>query len=194
VAVLNGALPEALPGSGPERDQTSLFDSLLAAVMQPPDPLRRRLLIAISDGIDASSAIPYPVRSAVLDRSDVVIDLVAVAEWRWVYQYRVPPWTFFRTPTRKYVFRVSETGLPWVLFDVVERTGGQLFDVKPADDFIPTLMQSIDEFRQRYLLRYRPTDVSPTGWHELTVTVPGKKHEVRHRRGYWRGENKPPEK
>jgi hypothetical protein len=181
-----GRPADSLAQPSPERDQTSFFDSVLAAVMRRPDPERRRLLIAITDGIDSTSAIPYSIRSAVLERSDAVVDVVAIADERYAGMYSVV-WPGLLPPARERMFRVSESGIPWVVFDLVERTGGQLFDVKPGQDFIPLLIQSIEEFRNRYVLRYKPTDVL-SGWHELSVQVPGKKYQVRHRRGYWRGQ------
>jgi VWFA-related protein len=187
VAALRGQLPISLPGSSPERDQTALMDAIIALVIQATDPARRRLLIVVSDGIDGSSSIEHSVRTAVLDRSDVVVDFVLVADERWQFQYTLLPWQLWQAPTeRARLFRTSESGIPWVLFDIAERTGGDLLDVKPGDNFLPVLMASIDGFRKRYVLRYIPAGVPPAGWHDLKITVPGRKYEVRHRRGYWR--------
>jgi VWFA-related protein len=187
VATLRGPLPDALSGSAPERDQTALLDSIVAVVMQPPDPARRRLLIVISDGIDATSSVGPSLRSAVLDRSDVAVDFVLVTDQRWRYQYYLPAAAFWRAPKdRAQQFRASESGLPWVLFDIAERTGGDVLDVKPTDNFLPALSELIDAFRRRYVLRYVLTGIPTAGWHDLKVTVPAKRYDVRHRRGYWR--------
>jgi hypothetical protein len=192
VSALEGPLPNSLSGSSPERDQTAIFDAIVALVMQPPDPARRRLLIVISDGIDATSTIGHSLRSNVLDRSDVVVDFVVVADFRWRHQFALPPGVFWRLPRgRAELFRASASGIPWVLFDVVERTGGQLLDVTPADDFLPVLIESIQAFRRRYMLHFVPTGVATAGWHDLKVTVPSRNYEVRHRRGYWRASRIP---
>lgn len=191
VAALGGPLPDSLPGSKPERDQSALMDAIVALVIQPLDPARRRLLIVVSDGIDGTSTIGHSVRSAVLNRSDVVVDFVLVADERWRSQYNLLPWAFWHSPReRSQLFRASESGIPWVLFDMAERTGGDVLDVKPGDNFLPVLMASIDAFRRRYVLRYIPADVPLTGWHDLKVTVRGKDYDIRHRRGYWRSSNR----
>jgi hypothetical protein len=154
----------------PDSGLTTLYDSLLAASMQTPDPARRRLLVVLSDGLDTASAIGHSVRWAVLDRSDVVINVLRIADSYWSRQ----------TSMGKRLYSYS-----WPLQEVAERTGGYYFDVRSTDDFTPVLSQSIEQFRRRYVLRYVPNDLSG-GWHELKVTVPRKKYDVRHRRGYFR--------
>ncbi len=50
-----------------------------------------------------------------------------------------------------------------------------------ADEF----KRVFDDFRQGYVLRYRPQGVKREGWHEIAVSVPGQpKYVVRARRGY----------
>jgi VWFA-related protein len=154
------------PGAG----LTTLYDSLLAASMQPPDPARRRLLIVLSDGLDTASGVGHSIRWAVLDRSETVINVLRIADSYWAQQ----------TSMGQRLYSYS-----WPLQEVAERTGGYYFDVRSTDDFTPLLRQSIEQFRRRYVLRYVPSDPS-SGWHELKVTVRGKKYDVRHRRGYFR--------
>ena len=164
-------------GESPTRDQplpdaglTTLYDSLLAVSMQKVNPARRRLLIVLSDGLDTASAVGHSIRWAVLDRSETVINVLRVADSYWSQQ----------TSMGRRLYSYT-----WPLQEVAERTGGYYFDVRSTDDFTPVLRQSIEQFRRRYVLRYVPS-VLTDGWHELKVTVRGKKYDVRHRRGYFR--------
>jgi len=176
----------------PERQHTALFDSLIAVLMQPPNPDRRRLAIVLSDGIDTSSVVSYRTRAAVLDRSNVVVHLITTAISRSGEQFGPGPLVQFK-PTDFGSVRLTTTfpesnfeTFAWVLRDIADRTGGRHFEMKPDENFLPPLQRAIDEFRTRYMLRYVPAGVTTTGWHTLTVTVKDPKFEVRHRPGYWR--------
>ena len=176
----------------PERQHTALFDSLLAALMQPPSPDRRRLAIVITDGIDTSSVVSHRTRAAVLDRSNVVVHLITTAVSRSGEQFGPPPVVRFSAASFGSV-RLTTTfpesnfeTFAWVLRDIADRTGGRHFEMQPGENFLPPLQRAIDEFRTRYMLRYVPAGVTNTGWHTLTVSVKNSKFEVKHRPGYWR--------
>jgi hypothetical protein len=67
---------------------------------------------------------------------------------------------------------------------IAEATGGRLYQVDPGSNVEKKLEPALQEFRSRYLLRYVPSGIVRPGWHDIVVTVPSGKFEVRHRRGY----------
>ena len=54
-------------------------------------------------------------------------------------------------------------------------------------DLSAAFVRLLDEFRQRYLLSYSPRGVSSEGWHQLKVTVKGRRATVKARAGYAAG-------
>ena len=48
-----------------------------------------------------------------------------------------------------------------------------------------TFIQTLAEFRDRYVLSYSPAGVAPTGWHRLEVKLKTKSGKVTARRGYF---------
>jgi len=155
---------------------TSLFDSVVAVLMQRTDPALRRVVVVITDGVDTRSVLPYEARARVLDRSDGVVQIVSTSIAQKPIMF--PPVMFPPARFEPYA---------WVLEDIVQRTGGRRFQVAPTEDYGRPLKAALDEFRTRYIVRYVPRDVAKGGWHDLTVTVDGHSYDVRHRRGYWGG-------
>ena len=157
-----------------ERRQTALFDAVLLAAMQRAQPGRRRIIIVVTDGIDTISATDYRIRAAVLDRTDVVIHIVAITQFRGAARFAP----------------LGESGgsferFRWILADMTDRTGGRFFDLSPEADLLPAVKAAIDESLTRYVLRFEASS-AVRGWHALTVSVPAKNYDVRSRRGYWR--------
>jgi hypothetical protein len=74
-----------------------------------------------------------------------------------------------------------------VLEEITKGSNGRLYDLEPGGSFAASLADAVNEFRQRYVLRYRPTGVEIKGWHDLTVTVPARRYDVRARKGYFGG-------
>ena len=66
-------------GGAPEGQRTSLFDSIVAVLLQPSEATRRRLVVVLTDGVDTSSTLSYELRSAVLDRSGAVVHLITTS-------------------------------------------------------------------------------------------------------------------
>lgn len=166
-------------GGLPEAQRTSLFDSIVAVLLQPAEAARRRLVIVLTDGVDTSSTVNYELRSAVLDRAGAVVHLITTSAVRDDAQFGPPG-------RLKGVTVTTFEDFAWVLRDVADRTGGRHFEVRPNEDFLPALGAAIEEFRTRYILRFIPQGVDPTGWHVLSVKVAGRHDEPRHRAGYWR--------
>ena len=165
-------------GGAPESQRTALFDSLIAALLQPVDATHRRLVIVLTDGVDTSSTVSYEVRSAVLERAVAVVHLITTSAVRDEEQFGPPG-------LLKGVTATTFDDFSWVLRDVADRTGGRHFEVKPTEDFLPALGAAIEEFRTRYIVRFTPQGVEASGWHVLTVKVAGRHDELRHKVGYW---------
>ena len=121
----------------------------------------RSLLIVFSDGVDTSSFLSPDVVLQTARRSDVVVYGVAMRS------------------------RIE----PRFLKDLSELTGGAVFELDSTKDLSQTFLRILDEFRQRYLLSFSPSGVSPTGWHRLDVRVKGRRVTVKARAGYQANRN-----
>jgi VWFA-related protein len=139
---------------------TAVIDGSYAAVVLGDADVGRDLVIVFSDGVDTAS---WLTAERVLDaarRSDVVVYAVSV-----------------RNPER-----------PGFLRELTRLTGGSVLEVDSTRDLGAAFVRLIQEFRQRYLLSYSPQGVSPEGWHELKVTVKGRRRaSVVARAGYAAG-------
>jgi hypothetical protein len=71
-----------------------------------------------------------------------------------------------------------------VITTVARTTGGEVIELKRHAEVGSAFQTALENFRTSYMLRYTPTGVAGDGWHELTVTVRGRKYDVRARRGY----------
>jgi Ca-activated chloride channel family protein len=172
--------------SSPEQGQTALFDAIAVALMEPIDIGRRRVVIVLTDGVDTVSSLGYGLLTDVLERSTGTVSIVAVSKHRALDMFgRVP---LAESPNQNYFDKYA-----WRLRSVVERTGGALYDVRPSDDLRPVLQSIVGLSRTNYVLRYFPSHDTP-GWHDIRVVVPGTKHEVRNRPGYWRGSSRDSDK
>jgi Ca-activated chloride channel family protein len=139
--------------------QTSLVDGVFAAMMVGESDVGRALLIVFSDGLDTSS---FLTADAVLDsarRSDIVAYAVAVQ---------------------------SRTKLDF-LRALTSLTGGRLMELEKTSDLASAFRVIVDEFRQRYLVSYRPRGVAKEGWHRLEVRVKRRGVTVKARPGYFAG-------
>ncbi len=144
---------------------TALYDGIAAAMMVPPQPDRRRLIIAYTDGQDTISALSLGELEDVTGFSDAVLQLVV--------------------PTlRGGASRSDSASGPPAVGRVATRTGGQLFLMNDAGRITDAFKQAIEDFRTSYVLKYFPAGVTHGGWHELDVKVLSGKYDVRARKGY----------
>jgi Ca-activated chloride channel family protein len=175
------ALPYVVNRQGDRRshnrlERTSLFDAVVAGLMQPTEAGRRRLIVVLTDGVDSSSVLDYTVRADIMDRSEGVVHLVAVEQK-----------TGVRMIVSDLVHRISgEPGdYDWILRDIATRTGGRFYSLGAEEPPASRLREALEEFRTRYVLRYIPAGVERSGWHDLVVTTPGKRYQIHARRGYF---------
>jgi len=141
------------------RGETAMIDASYAAMMVGETDVGRDLVIVFSDGVDTSSWLTVGQVLEAARRADVV------------------------------VYGVSVRGMdrPDFLRELSKLAGGSLLEVDSTRDLSAAFVRVLDEFRQRYLLNYSPRGVSAEGWHELKVTVKGRRATVKARAGYVAG-------
>jgi hypothetical protein len=161
--------PQRLPFNG----ASAVHDALFAGLVTPVDVDRRHLLIALTDGIDTTSALDAAMVRDAAQRSDVLLHIVGVTFAP--ARAPVPPnWL----PRRDQDLRVLQ--------DAARHTGGELHDAGPlGPDAMRALHTAMDDFRSSYLLRYSPRVTAP-GWHKLDVKLKRSgKFTIRARQGYF---------
>ena len=160
---------------------TSLRDAAFAALaLRDADPVRTLVLI-FSDGADTASWLGSSAVIEAAKRTDAVVYAVAIAEQRNAYAISAKSGT--SGIVQRTVITVEEAGK--FLDHLTEETGGRVMFANSNKDLRATFTQTLAEFRDRYVLSYTPTCVSPTGWHRLDVKLKGKSGKVTARRGYF---------
>jgi VWFA-related protein len=139
--------------------QTSLADAVFTALLLGESDVGRALVIVFSDGHDTASWLAPEAVRQIAARTDVVVYAVSVGGRR--------PDPF--------------------LAEMVEATGGGRHEATSEAGLGTVFLRVLEEFRQRYLISYTPTGVSPDGWHRLEVRVKGRRALVKARRGYLAG-------
>ena len=139
--------------------KTSLIDASYAGLIHAESKADQPLIIVFSDGLDTSS---WLTDEAVLEsarRSDAIIYAVSAG----------------RLPDRKF------------LRELTKISGGFLVEVESTGDLGSVFVDILEEFRQRYLLTYVPSEVGKAGWHELEVKVKNRQYDkISARQGYIR--------
>jgi Ca-activated chloride channel family protein len=160
---------------------TSLRDAAFAGLaLREADP-GRTLLLIFSDGADTSSWLKAPAVLESARRTDAVVYGIGIA----VAQYST---TVLRSPNgagtrREVMWMVRDAGK--FLKSLTEETGGRVLFANSNQDLRATFIQTLSEFRERYVLSYSPTGVSATGWHQISVKLKTKAGTVTARRGYF---------
>jgi len=161
-------------GLGP---MSAVNDGILAALVHKPGIGRRHLIVALTDGQDAGSAVSSAQVRDAAARTEGVLHLVMMT-------------TSSGTGPRSATYW-QPVGLEQDsqnrLREAAELTGGQVHDrFLGSPDPVDTFDRILDDFRASYVLRYTPTGVEREGWHEIEVSVPSApRATVRARRGYY---------
>jgi hypothetical protein len=186
------------PGDSSARGEqgTTLLDAICAAEMLPADPGRRRLIVALTAGVDTHSVIPAATRTQIFSKSEAPVYFVAGSAVPIASTYVGGPGGALpseRPPS------VARAGGVWLygsavvmgdytvpLTAIADATGGRVLSLMQGD-LQASLRRVVDDLRTSYVLRYRPQDVGTPGWHTLSVKmVRSGSFDVRARRGYWR--------
>ena len=152
---------------------TTLWDAIASAMLLRPEPGRRRLAFALTDGVDSGSILPEEAVHALVSRSDTALHVLAVADRR-------PAWL-------SAVFRSDSPDYFWFLKQLTEVSGGSFRDSRPAEHLTTLVADQIMNARTQYLLRYIPQGVDGAGWHPIEVRVPKHRNfDIVSRKGYYR--------
>jgi len=163
---IGGVVPSLtnLEGSG----STSLFDGVIAALVKTRAADRRHLIVAFTDGRDTASFFDAKTVADIALKTDSVVHFV-VGE----------PGLGANAGEDREVTRLGA---------LAATTGGQVLPIDLNSSIAEAFKRVIDDFRTSYVLRYRPELVTPTGWHEIAVTVTRSgRFDVRARKGYFGG-------
>lgn len=137
---------------------SSLMDATYAGLVLAESRSELPMLIVFSDGYDTLSWLREEAVLETAKRSDAVVYAISTS--------RLPDKSF--------------------LNELVELTGGILFEIESIDNLSSVFLSILNEFRQRYLLTYIPRDVSQSGWHKVEVRVKNRAVRIRTRPGYMR--------
>ena len=180
---------------------SSLYEGLVAALLQPVEPARRHVVIARTKGNDTISSIGAPAAAAVAEQADALFHLVLMEsagdEDAAVKQFQCQ-WIGLCLPTRQFWMpfrRRLAGGRPrheltpdgQLLAHAAAATGGALHKTQMIKEptLTGTFKKAFEDFRTSYVLRYTLQGVAPAGWHRIDVRVPrSNKYTVRARRGY----------
>jgi hypothetical protein len=162
---------------------SAVYDGLVLAMIHRPDPDRRHLVIAMTDGMDGGSVADSALVRDVARLAESVLHLVFV---RMNSSGRPPNASAARlTLWPSMPDRNGDANLN----EAAALTGGRVHGgaLLGGVDRVKAFKAAFDDFRQSYILRYTMTGVKREGWHDVKVDVkkPGKL-TIRSRRGYFR--------
>jgi len=158
---------------------TALFDAIFAGLALREADEGRPLMLLFSDGKDTASWLSA---SKVIDaarRTDVVVYIVA-ARSAVALQ---PPWTRSLS-SRLQRPSLIERAAEHFLEELADATGGRVVFTDIETPLREIFLDTLDEFRRRYVISYQPTDVAAGGWHAIDVRLRGRSGQVKARRGY----------
>lgn len=173
---------------------TSLYDGLAATMMRPPDPGRRQLIVAFTDGRDSTSIIDQKTALEIARRADAVVSIVVPVD-------APDAATTRRLAQRNTVDSLAGAGnvtvngrgpgapgpdgIPTALPRLVAPTGGLVIPLGSAESISRVFRTTLEDFRSSYVLQYTAEGVAAGGWHELSVTVKRRGGlDIRARKGY----------
>jgi hypothetical protein len=165
---------------------SSVHDTILAGLVARPDPDRRRLLVAITDGLDNKGVTSVRSLEDVARRSDTVLHVISVRAPTADTGPRLASSPTFR--------RYQPTKPEMELFESLPALTGGVFHGPPPliswfginINAVAAIREAIEEFRQSYVIQYTPRDVASGVWHDVVVRVKGiDPRGVRSRAGYF---------
>jgi VWFA-related protein len=172
--VVNEALARLEADGGTPLHDALVFGSVLARADARP-----AVLLLLTDGRDTASASTPTQALDVLRRTSVVV-------------YPVGAGLPAAVPTD--VASEYLTGATWLapsagdtlrlLHTVAEATGGEFLRIGRTSELAGTFRRILDRYRQRYLITYTPTGVTPGGWHRIDVRLRSRKGTIVAREGY----------
>jgi VWFA-related protein len=154
---------------------SAVDDALVLAMMVKPEPDRRHLIVALTDAVDAGSAVGSVAVRDIASRAEAVLHLVHMKQASGA-RYTAGQWLPI----------MGDAGGDGTLGEAAIRTGGAVHDASSTRDVVGAFRLAFDDFRQSYVLRYTARGAPAAGWHDITVEVPSVAGAiVRARRGYF---------
>ena len=152
-----------------------IYDALFVALTHRPEPGRRHLIVALTDGEDCGSLLDGARVFDASARTEAVLHWIYVSSGGDFDPHAVGAWC---TPgDGREVDFVGQSAT---------RTGADLHRSRFGDPAVRTFAQILDEFRQSYVLRYSPQGVPREGWHAVAVQVPAQPAlTIKARSGYF---------
>ena len=194
--------------------QSRIFDGIAAALMQPTEPGRRRLVLAFTDGFENRSVLTGPQLIALGQTSAAVLHVVAPKPIPDIVEpdqkpcnmaavvgttggFPGPERDVVYDPLRGFVDRFDaqfrgemKAELPpcepvRAIARAVEATGGA---VHIASELADGFNKIFSAFLNSYVVYFEPAGVRSSGWHEVKVKVTRQgNYTVRAKRGYLAG-------
>jgi VWFA-related protein len=143
---------------------TAMWDALFGSVALVKGTEGRSLVVALTNGLDASSYLDEERTLEVLRRGEVVINAVRALR----------------------AFRESDYGGFVHLEAMTNATGGRIMGAERRDRMAQQFGNLLNEFRLGYVLTYaaKPS-TRRDGWHDVNVRLKDKPGSVRARKGYY---------
>jgi Ca-activated chloride channel homolog len=155
--------------------QTSLYDAVHTALQLRPMDSTRSLILVFTDGADNTSWLAPDAVIAEARRNDVVIHAIELSNAPGSYGY-----------VRGSLRMPGPPLASLLLGRLTATTGGRVWSATSSRDLTALFTKALDEMRARYVLTFTPTGVSPTGWHDLKVTLKRGRADIAARPGYSR--------
>jgi Ca-activated chloride channel family protein len=167
-------------GGTEARGGTALQDHLFVSLMLLERRQGRRVIVLLSDGVDTHSVLSMHEVSEIARKSSAM-----------VYWIR-----FSRTGDGSQESGRVSLSSAWkdqelyqeqqvTLSEVVNRSGGRIFNVTSPDQIRSVFLRVLNELREQYVLGYYPSNKrNDDRWHRVKVKVDGDDVSVRAPRGY----------
>lgn len=141
---------------------TALYDVVVRSLELLSRQPGRRSLVVFTDGEDQASQATLQVVDRAVKASDAALFMVALGRGR------------------------EQKNLRETLEALSEPSGGRALFADRPSDLGETFAELLDELTNQYLVGYESTNPKKDGaWRKLEVEVPGTRHRVRARQGYF---------
>ena len=167
---------------------TSLRDAAFAALSLREFASGRTLVLMFTDDADNASWLTEADVLDVAKHTDAVVYGVYVRRTKNIAasgSFKDEHGFIISDPVEMTRTTAITLNTPAFLGELSQETGGRIIEAEGDADLAGTFTSTLDEFRNRYVLSYTPTDVSSSGWHALDVRLKSKKGKVIARRGYF---------
>jgi hypothetical protein len=159
----------------------SLWDSLFLAYQQLDRPDRRKVVLLMTNS-DNDAGVVGPREVAAIAELRPAQLFVLLVDRTGPDNARLSGRTYGGRTTVTIVPIHLKWGVPSALVDLVQSTGGRIFDLGSEE---ANLAAVLGYLRAQYLITYTPTGVPRSGWHNVEVRLRGRGGTVVTRPGYW---------